>query len=61
MRLLAKKTDELTTLASSECVYPECSLLCFTETWLNDNIPDCAIELAGFTLARADRGQQSCK
>jgi ribosome assembly protein 1 len=61
VRSLANKTDELTALASGQCVYRECSLLCFTETWLHRNIPDCAIELAGFTLARADRGRLSGK
>ncbi len=27
----------------------------FTETWLNDNIPDSAIQLHGLTCCRADR------
>ena len=61
VRSLVNKTDKLTALASCQYVYQECSLLCFTETWLHRNIPDCAIELAGFTLARKDRGQQSGK
>ncbi len=28
--------------------------LCFTETWLNDAIPDSALSLPGFQLFRAD-------
>lgn len=39
----------------------ECSLLCFTETWLIRYIPDCLVELDGFTLVRAFRGQQSSR
>ncbi len=34
------------------------SLVCFTETWLNGNIPDSLLELVGFTLVRADSGKK---
>ncbi len=33
----------------------------FTETWLNQNIPDAAIDLAGQTVYRADRTADSSK
>jgi len=29
--------------------------MCFTETWLHDNVPDTVVNLAGFQLVRADR------
>ncbi|KAK3572186.1 hypothetical protein QTP86_024857 [Hemibagrus guttatus] len=34
-------------------------LLCFTESWLNDAIPDNALNLPGFQLFRADRVAES--
>lgn len=40
VRSLGNKTDELSALINSQHAYRECSLLCFTETWLNGNIPD---------------------
>ncbi len=33
----------------------DCCVFVFTETWLNDNIPDSAIQLHGLTCYRADR------
>ncbi len=33
--------------------------LCFTETWLNDAIPDSVIHLPNFQLIRADRDAES--
>ena len=36
-------------------MYHESSVMCFTETWLNDNILDSSMSLAGFQLARGDR------
>lgn len=60
-RSLTNKIDELTTVTHSQHEYRECGLLCFTEIWLTGSMPDCLIELDGFTLVRADRGQQSSK
>ena len=34
-------------------VFRNCSMMCFTETWLNDKIPDPTLD--GFSLTRADR------
>ncbi|KAI3361850.1 hypothetical protein L3Q82_002181 [Scortum barcoo] len=36
-----------------------CLVLCLTETWLNDNMPDPAFQLDGRLLFRADRNQRS--
>ncbi|KAK0152203.1 hypothetical protein N1851_006436 [Merluccius polli] len=49
------KTDELASLVKNVKLYRECSLMCLTETWLNNNIPDASIELTGFSHVRADR------
>ena len=35
--------------------YREACLFCFTETWLNDQIPDSAIDLPNFDVIRGDR------
>ena len=52
---LTNKTDELAALVKNVRLYRECSLMCFTETWLTDNVPDANVELSGFTIVRADR------
>jgi len=36
-------------------VFREGSVMCFTETWLHDNVPDTIVSLAGFQLVWADR------
>ena len=61
VRSLPNKTDKLSALITGQREYRECSVLCLTETWLNGKIPDCSVELAGFTLVRADRDKQSGK
>ncbi len=38
VRSLTNKTDELTAMVNSQRAYRECSLLGFSETWLNGNI-----------------------
>ncbi|KAI4887287.1 hypothetical protein NFI96_028259 [Prochilodus magdalenae] len=38
-----------------------CAVICLTETWLNDSMPDSAFQLAGWQLFRADRNQLSGK
>ena len=47
-------------LLTSKREYGDCSLLCFTETWLHGDIPDSLINLDGFTLYRADRVPEDC-
>ncbi|KAI4873044.1 hypothetical protein NFI96_028699 [Prochilodus magdalenae] len=55
VRSLANKTDELSALIRTQREYRECSILCFTESWLNQNVPDSHLHLNGFTTVRADR------
>ncbi|XP_051807534.1 uncharacterized protein LOC127534985 [Acanthochromis polyacanthus] len=52
---LPNKSDELETMVKTDKTYRECSLLCFTETWLNQNNSDSTVDLPGFTLIRSDR------
>ena len=52
---LNNKMDELTALTRSHSVYRECSLMCFTETWLNMDITDPIVSVDGFHTVRADR------
>ncbi|KAI4899972.1 hypothetical protein NFI96_015155 [Prochilodus magdalenae] len=40
VRSLANKMDELTALAMSQKEYRQCSLMCYLETWLHQDIPD---------------------
>ena len=51
IRSIAPKIDEL------ECVVNQndSDIVCITETWLSDEIPDNAIAMHGFTLFRKDR------
>ena len=52
---LTNKTDELAALVRTDKTFRECSLLCLSETWLTQNIPDANVDLPGFTTVRADR------
>ncbi|KAK3516000.1 hypothetical protein QTP70_000716 [Hemibagrus guttatus] len=47
--------DELTLQMNKNRDFPTSCVLCFTETWLCDAIPDSALQLGGFNLYRADR------
>uniref|UniRef100_A0A1A8CJ36 Reverse transcriptase domain-containing protein n=2 Tax=Nothobranchius kadleci TaxID=1051664 RepID=A0A1A8CJ36_NOTKA len=55
VRSLSNKTDELALLMRRNRDFSSSSVLCFTETWINEQIPDCALHLEGFQLIRADR------
>ncbi|KAI4905891.1 hypothetical protein NFI96_014096 [Prochilodus magdalenae] len=55
VRSLANKMDELTALAMSQKEYRQCSLMCFSETWLHQDIPDDNVSITGFQTVRADR------
>ncbi|XP_030581547.1 uncharacterized protein LOC115777725 [Archocentrus centrarchus] len=55
VRSLANKMDELTALVRSQREYRECSLMCFSETWLHQDIPDDNVSIDGFQTIRADR------
>ena len=58
VRSLANKIDELRVLTRSQKEYRECSIMCFTETWLHEHIPDCNASVHGFMTVRADRNKQ---
>lgn len=55
VRSLGNKLDELSALTRLHREFRECSIMCFTETWLNESIPDSLVALDGFHLLRADR------
>ena len=54
VRSLAKKMEELTALGKSQREYQECSLMCFMETWLHQDILDNNVSISGFQTVRAD-------
>ncbi|KAK3537985.1 hypothetical protein QTP70_026510, partial [Hemibagrus guttatus] len=55
VRSLCNKMDELTLQMNKNRDFPTSCVLCFTETWLCDLIPDSVLQLGGFNLYRADR------
>ncbi len=59
LRSLPNKTDELLLLSRTNKDFSNSAALCFTETWLNDAIPDSALHLPYFQLIRADRDTES--
>ncbi|KAI3376730.1 hypothetical protein L3Q82_016491 [Scortum barcoo] len=61
VRSLDNKLDLLRLRLGVSREMRNCSVLCLTETWLNDNMPDPAFQLDGRLLFRADRNQQSGK
>ncbi|KAL0177296.1 hypothetical protein M9458_026190, partial [Cirrhinus mrigala] len=56
---LSNKTDELLMLTRTNKDFSKSAALCFTETWLNDAIPDGALHLPGYQLFRADHDTES--
>ena len=52
---LSNKMDELTALTRSHTEYWECSLMCFTETWLHRDISDQNVSVDGFHTVLSDR------
>ncbi len=56
---LPNKTDGLLLLSWTNKDFSNSAALCFTETWLNDPIPDSALHLPGFQQFRADRNAES--
>ena len=55
VRSLDNKMDNIRLLRSANRNVSNCCVLLFTETWLNDNIPDSAVQLEQLTCYRADR------
>ncbi len=59
LRSLPIKTDELLLLSRTNKDFSNFAALCFTETWLNDAIPDSTLSLPSFKLIRTDRDTES--
>ncbi len=55
IRSLENKLDLIQISPSTQHETRDCCVFVFTETWLNDNIPDSAIQLHGLSCCRADR------
>ena len=58
MQSLDNKLDEVRSRIFYQWDIKNCNILCFTESWLND---DMDIQLAGYTLHRQDRTAHSGK
>ncbi len=59
LRSLPNKTDKLLLLSQTNKDFSNSAALCFTETWLNDTIPDSELHLPNFQLIRSDREAES--
>ncbi len=55
LRSLDNKLDYIRLLRSTQRTVRDCCVFVFTETWLNNSVPDCAIQLEQLTCYRADR------
>lgn len=55
VNFLNNKCNELLALVRYQRLNRECSLMCFTETRLNDNMPHSCMDLTGFSTVRADK------
>ena len=56
---LPNKCDELEALVRNQRLYKESSLICLSESWLNDNTPDSCVDIPGFTALRADHDRST--
>lgn len=52
---LVNKIDELESLVKTQRKYKECSMMCFTESWLHEQIPNSNMTIPGFHTVQADR------
>jgi len=52
---LPNKCDELEALVRNQRLFKESSLICLSESWLNDNTPDLCVDIPGFTAIRVDQ------
>lgn len=59
VRSIRNKTDELAANARFNYEYRESSMICLTETWLNEN--DSNMDIDGYTLIRSDRTEAAGK
>ena len=51
---LPNKCAELEALVPNQRLYKESSMICLSESWLNDNTPDSCVDIPGDTAVRAD-------
>ena len=61
VRSLVNKQNELSIVIVSRRLIADCSVLCFTESWLNAAVANFAVQQDGFTLHRANRTEASQK
>ena len=61
VRSLQNKIEELAGCCKHLYQFRECSLMCLTESWLNDSIPDQLVNIDKFNIYRADRTNCSGK
>lgn len=61
VRSLRSKMDELRVHTRFSHEYREANILVFTETWLQEDIPNSTLELVGFSSTQADRDATSGK
>ena len=61
VRSLINKMDELRASTRYLREYHGSCLMCFSKTWLNENIPDSAIDFPNFNAVRGDRSLDSGK
>ena len=59
LQSLENKIDDLRERINYQWDIQNCIILCFTESWMNDDI--ISIQLAGYTLYRQDRTAESGK
>ncbi len=59
LRSQPNKTDKLLLLYRTNKDFSNSAALCFTETWMNDAIPDSALHMPGFQLIRSDHDAES--
>ena len=60
-RSLRNKMDELRLLTRGCFEYRESCIMLFTKTWLHPEIPDCCVDIEGFSHIRSDRSELSGK
>ncbi|KAM7404158.1 hypothetical protein PAMA_004542 [Pampus argenteus] len=61
VRSLGNMMDELSVLVKTQREYRECSIFCFTETWLHSHIHANSVGLPGYSLVRGDRDCSSSR
>ena len=54
---LRNKTGECLCNLQTKRDYKDCSIFCFTETWLDATIPDSAVQPPGLNIYRSDRSR----